>query len=434
MTMDTSDKTYDSQTGRDEYNDNRRAMPPPNISELPGPSDWMNKEGPVCDGDYITLRNNAWKGTTIFHSWSSNALNSGGGKEVGTEKMPNHGSSGPSPLPLSSVRMDNRFSWVIRKVIFNTEKAAWVLPSWKAWEDRTPISVTDHVILLCPNDPDMALGTKDVNYAYGNNGDYQVRLEPFPVCTTATLEMKTVSAHFKRVLSFGFWKGDKDNVDFLAQSRCVWKFHNVGANKRSGLILSGSPINIRNMWTEVRAAETSIWEALSSGTVSLVPFIINKTFHGGRNLTQAKGSGGRVVKLALHNNDTDDKAMWIIDAWYGNRYPVQRALIPRYAPPPPPEPNPVPIEVPDLIEQIQHPPPVPSTKVVTYDPKTGTLVHTGLEQKLNKQNPYTWLDYITLRIYGKRWDHLTYSQQLTLVGILVIMGIVAFDVSLNSLL
>lgn len=418
-------------THPDEPKDNKRALPPPVESPRPGPSDWMNRRGAVCDGDYITLRNNAWSGVTVEHSWNSSQLLAGGTLVYGVRKRNESShSGGPAPLSLSRTRMDNEYSYCVRRIEFNKDKKAWVLPSWKEWVDRKPLNMSDHVIFLCPNDPDLALGTRNPGNAYANNGDYRVELVHFPIVTAADVTGRTITSIARRAISMGFWRADKKNLDFINQSRCVWSFHPTGAGTSSGPVLYGSsPINIRNMWTEVKAQETRIWEGLFSH-ISLVGTAINKNFHGGRNLTQASGSDGRVVKLALHNKDSDDKAGWIIDGWHGNRYPVQRAMKPSETPPVDPdigekEDVEQGIVVPDLTDQIQNPP--PSNDDLTLDKDTGTNVHTGLEHKLQGQNPDTWIDIIAKIFFGKKWGQLDYIQQLTIIGVGALGGIIIFD-------
>lgn len=407
---------------------NLDALPPPIIDPRPGPSDWMNVNGPVCDGDYITFRNNAWSGVVISHGWnpSTNRVN---GTEVRGIKNPNQKPSN-KPKELNVSRMDNRYTFCVRRMEFDSDKKAWVLPHWTAWKDRLPIKVTDHVCFLVPNDPSLALGT-DNPPGFGNNGDYRVKLVDFPLATKDTLINHTVTGHLQKIVSLGFWRDDKNNVDFLNQSRCVWTFHNFGANQSQSIVMSGSPLNIRNMWTEIRAKETQIWEFIGNGPAS-IGTLINKTFHGGRNLTQAAGSGGSTIKLALHNKDTDDKAGWIIDAWHGNRYPVQRALVP-VEPPPlnpdlPPEQQP---EVPDLTEQIQNPVQVPG---MTYDPTTGTNIHTGLEEALQGQNPDDFWDIIAKFFYGKKWNHLTYTEQFSILALIGLGGYVGVNKALDRVL
>lgn len=418
-----------------EPENNTRAMPPPVFADRPGPSDWMNKNGPVCDGDYVTFRCNAWKK----------------GNTKGIRIRPVHASGEvrgdkftTDQTNIDPVRMDNGYAFVIRRIVFDGEKKAFVLPSWKAWKDRTPIATNDTVVFLVPNDPWRAMGTRNPSNAYSNNGDYRVELVDFPLATKDTLQQNTITGHAARIVSLGFWNGSRNSVDFLNQSRCVWTFHNVGTQSARGVLLGGTPINIRNLWTDIKSKETSIWQAAGGLAPGLIGTAIQRNFSGGRNLTLAAGSDGNVVKLALHNNDTDDKAGWIIDAWYGNRYPVQRALIPETpppprpegeAPPPPGEPTP-PIVVPDLTDQIRNPP--PPTPGMTYDARTGTNIHTELEKKTQAQNPETWLDTIAKAFYGKRWNAISYFQQLTIAGLIAAGVIVVADetvkVTLNKVL
>ena len=421
---------------------NRRALPPTNLSETRSAStEWINLAGSVMDGDYITLRNKAWKGTTMTHSWNPATLNAVEDSKVSAIKTPDEGKRGPAPLSLNPVRMDNPYTFCIRRIEFNTQKKAWVLPSWDAWKQRRPLNVDDYFVLLCPNSPDLVLGTKNPPNTYANNGDYACKLVPFPLVTASDVTENTVSGHFQRVVSFGFWTSNR--VDFLSQSRCIWRAHSIAPDSRKGLIYGSVPVNIRNMWTAIKSAETSILTMVTGGAI---PFIINKTFNGGRNLTQAAGSGGKTVKLALSNHDRDDKSGWIIDGWHGNRYPVQRVIIPKTAPPVAPEEDPgrpgvppVPypeVVIPDLVEQIKRPPPtVPGT---TIDIDTGTLKPSGLESQTQHQNSKSWLESLSLLnmvssiLLGKKWDELTLLQQMAIGASIAVIILILLEFGISS--
>lgn len=416
---------------------NLRAMPDPVISQRPGPTDWVNKNGAVFDGDLVTLRNNAWNGTTIAHSWALE-VNQPGGTEVKGVRIKNEKNAGPKPLYLAKVRMDNAYTFCVRKVVFDPNKKAWVLPSWHAWKDRKPLGITDHVVFLCPNDPSLVMGTK-VPPTYGNNGDYKVKLVPFPLTTQAELTGHTLGGTIRRLVSLGFWREDKHNVDFLNQSRCVWSFKNIYDSKQN-LSFGGSPINIRNMWTEIKDREMNIWDAVGGAQIGIIAGIINSTWKGGRNLTQAAGSEGASVKLALSNKDRDDKAGWIIDGWHGNRYPVQRALVPAVAPPPAPEGEDLPpqeegtppptIVVPNLEEQISNPPPV--TPGMVFSPETGTTITEELEKSTQRQNPENLLDMISRALFGDRWSNISFTQQFILAAALALGIIMVADEGIKT--
>lgn len=415
---------------------NIRALPPPNVADRPGPGDWVNLYGSIFDGDYITLRNSAWGGTTIKHAWSSDT-NTASGTHITAEKHKNVNDHGPKPLNLMPVRMDNAYSFCIRRVIFDSDKKAWVLPSWDAWQSRTPINITDHVIFLCPNDPNLVMGTKNPG-TYGNNGDYKCRLEPFPIATVDDLVSHSATGHLQRIISMGFWRNDKNSVDFLNQSRFVWTFRSTFAGR---MLCYGSAVNIRNVWTEVKARESTIWDAVGGAQVSIINHLIVSNFRGGRNLTQASGSDGSVVKLALTNHDKDDKACWVIDGWHGNRYPVQRALIPVEAPPnpvpaEPDAPVPPPIDIPDLTDQILRPP--PAQPGLTFETITGTTTQTSLSHATLLQNPDSVLDTISKSLFGQKWNHISYLQQITLGGLIALGVIVITDevvkTSINKIL
>lgn len=408
---------------------NRDAMPPPEVAPSPGPSDWMSSGGPVCDGDYITLRNDAWGGSVVSHSWEA-MTRSAQGNEVTGVLWKNQGSKTGKPAPLNVTRMDNRYSWCIRRMVFNDEKKAWVLPKWDGWKDRTPIKISDQVVFLCPNDPEFVMGTRNPPNSYGNNGDYKVELIKFPLATRDDLELSSVAGNLRRIVSFGFWHSSKGNVDFLNQSRCLWTFHTFGVANPNGLLMSGNAVNVRNLWTDIKSEATRMWDfpvdMIGGAHVGLIAGIINRKWSGGRNLTQAAGKNGKVIKLALHNNDTDDKAGWIIDAWHGSRYPVQRALIPTVPPPPNPDHAPG-VPPPDLEEMIQEQQNPPQRPGMTYDPRTGTYIHTKLENDTQNQNPDDWLDTLAKSIYGKKWNHLTWKEQFSIIGGIGFGGFAVFS-------
>lgn len=411
---------------------NRDAMPPMQVSPRPGPGDWIAKSGSVCDGDLITIRNLAWKGCSLQHSWNGDSLRANGDHVEGMKLK-------GGDLTLRPVRMDNAYSFVLRKLVWSDDKCAWVMIKWDAWKDRAPITKSDYFCLLVPNEPVLAVGTRSPPSSLGNNGDYKVGLYPFPVCTSAELGQHTLKGTFRRMLSLGFWRESKDHIDFLAQSTCVWSFHEPGVSKSDGPVQFGaSPINIRNVWTEVKARETTVWDFAASmvgvfPVAGLIANTISKTFKGGRNLTQAAGSDGRVVKLALSNKDRDDKALWIIDGWHGNHYPVQRALVPEEAPPGGG------VEVPNLEHQITHPP--PSLPGMTLDPTTGTNRATGLEKDLGDQNPFTMWDWLCYLVFKKRWAKLSITESLGMIAITAVVGVLGvelfadlFQIELKSLL
>lgn len=377
-------------------------VPPPEIAVRPGPSDWAQIGSSIYDGDYVVLRNKAWKGCTIYHS--------SGAREVRGEKKPG------GDVPVS--RIDNQYAWCIRKVIFDTSVKAFVLPTLEILPQRQPILKSDYVVFIAPDSPDMVMGTKKPPPS-GNNGDYRVQLIHFPLVTENHLTNSGAAQKLQRFVSFGMWNNERNHIDFLAQALGVWTFHTVGVDNQPQIVYGSRPMNIRNVWTEFKSKEASIWDSGSP-----VALIIQSTFHGGRNLTMAAGSNGQTVKLALSNKDSDDKAGWIIDGWHGNHYPVQRVLAPVQQPPPPPQIEPgVPAPqhtIPDLTEMIQNPPPqeIPG---LTYDPQTGTNRPTTLENQTQHQERRTWLEKMVYRILGVYWDDMSYLQQILTLGVVFVL-------------
>lgn len=420
--------------------DNRRALPPPVESSRPGPGDWVNKGGAVFDGDYITLRCNAWDGMTAYHSWDWNTLQVAGDKgearptPTRNKRTPGPGEGlrssegGPDRLSLQRVRMDNKFSFCIRRIIFDAERQAYVLPSWTAWQDRRPIKMTDTVVFLVPNDPSRVLGTRNPPSSLGNNGDYAVGLYEFPLATRADLDNTGLGGGVATFLSFGFWQ---NGVDFLNQSRCVWTFNSVYDN-RQNLVYGGNVINIQNMWTKVKSGNVGVGQFITSPLLG----IINSTFTSGRNLAiHDSWVDGKILRLSLISNDHADTEGWIIDGWHGNTYPVQRAMLPTEPPPVTQEtrtpilvgrrPDPPPY-IPNLTDQIRHPPPIPPPVVdanghtnpsMTIDPVTGTARNTWLEHATQEQNPDDCFDYISKLIYGKRWALLSIGERINLTAL-----------------
>ena len=378
------------------------AVPPPQIATRPGPSDWAQIGSSIYDGDYVVLRNNAWKGCTIYHST--------GAQEVRGEKK--------SGGDVSVSRIDNQYAWCIRKVIFDADVKAFVLPTLEILPRRQPILKSDFVVFIAPNNPDLVMGTQKPQ-PFGNNGDYRVQLIHFPLVTANQLTNYGVTEKFKRFISFGLWNNEKKQIDFLAQALGVWTFHAIGVDNQPQIVYGSKPLNIRNVWTEFKSKEASIWDSRNP-----IALIVQSTFHGGRNLTMAAGSNGQTVKLALSNKDSDDKAGWIIDGWHGNHYPVQRVLAPVQQPPPPPQVAPgVPAPqqpIPNLTEMIQKPPPI-DIPGLTYDPQTGVNRPTTLESKTQDQQRRTWLERMVYRILGVYWDDMSYLQQILTLGVVFVL-------------
>jgi hypothetical protein len=402
----------------EELSNNRRAVPMPVAAARPGPADWCQVGAAVFDGDYVSVRNKAWGGVSMGHSAAN--------KEVRGVKL--------AGGDLGVTRMDNDYTFCIRRMTFDSHLKAFVLPHLLPFGDREPISKNDFVVLLCVNTVNFALGTRKPPPA-GNNGDYRLDLRPFPLVTNNDLNSSGVGEKLKRMVSLGLWNNDKNHIDFLTQACCIWVFHSLTVDNDQTLRYGTMPLNIRNYYTDMKQKEASIWEAV--GPYAVVPYLINKTFNGGRNMTQAAGSDGSVVKLALHNNDTDDKAGWIVDSWHGAHYPVQRVLIPRDPPPPPPAPEDNPNALPqhpppDLSEQIAHPP--PHIQGLTYDPFTGTQINTQLSNDTIDQDRHAWWEELIEWLFGVSWSDLNPLQQVALIGVVPLMlFLIAKDVIVKEL-
>lgn len=354
----------------------------------------------VYDGDYITLRNKAWGGTTIAHSTANQTVR---GFKNKTTKV-------------TTYEPANDFSFVIRRVEFNATLKCFVLPPLPQMSDRKAIMRDDYLIFISANSTDYAMGTRRPPPA-GNNGDYRVGLYHFPIVTNNYLNNTPIGERAKRFISFGYWNNERNGIDFMAQATCIWTFHSVSVDNNIGMRYGGTPINIRNIWTELKAKEASIWDSGSP-----LALLIQSTFNGGRNLTMAAGSGGSTVKLALHNKNTDDKAGWIIDAWKGNDYPVYRwkdkekETAPADDPPPPPAPIVIPGMTPLIRPDVDAPPPN-----TTYDPLTNSWLQTGLERLTSMQDLRSWMNKTFTSVFGVDWNDLSYITQL----VIMLGGIVA---------
>ena len=442
----------------DQARTNLDAMPPvPRAGSRA--TEWMMNGGALFDGDYVTLRSKAWGGVTIAHSWSGNGR--GNGTSVTGEQKAKGELKMKSPMSMA-----NKYSFCIRVMYFDNNKKAWFLKRRAdAWKDKIPIAKTDHVCFLVPNDPNMALGTRDPPNGWANNGDYQCELVPMPVCNVDEITAHTPLGMLRTWVSPGLWRGSKDAVDFLSQSRAVWSFHSIGPDNSQNLTINGNAINIRNMWTAIKSQETTIWNYAGHG---IVAYAINKTFNGGRNLTMAAGSGGRTVKLALHNKDADDKAGWIINHWAGvSPVAAQRVAAPRTVPftcvgsgrieempaveyqrlveriragevvedapcipvvpqAPPPDPTPVnptapprvpvaPTPITDIPTPVLGPNQTITTcreRNMTLSPETGQCEYSGLVEALEAQNAPGLLDHIATLLGFGRWRDVPYTYKI----------------------
>lgn len=400
----------------------------PVVPSTPGPSDWISRGDPVRDGDYVTLQNRAWGGTTVESSI--------GNQEVEGAKKPS------GRFYLREIRLDNDYTFVIRKIVFDKDKKCFVLPTLGVPDDRKVINKTDFVVFINSRSNDYVLGTRNPPHN-GNNGDYRVSLIQFPLVTANDLLTDSLTNKLALIATAGFWRENR-GVDFLNQSRCIWSFHSVGIDNDPAVRYGQGRMNIRNLWTAMREKETQIWELISPlGAVATVAYAIHSTANGGRNLTQAKGSDGRVVKLALHNKDTDDKALWQLNGWFGEFYPVQRVAMPRTPPPAPNPSEPVPeegVSVPALPgaspDGSTGPPPgevgPPGT---TWDPATRTWRQTALETATqNDQDLFKWYDKLLMRLFGTTWDRMPFYFKILAVGLVSLILVISVDEVVKALL
>lgn len=410
------------------YGDNRDYMPEIpdyNPFEARGRRDLGGRavfQGPILDGHLVTMRNLAWHGTTIDHAWPA-----GSGTRVSATWAPN------GVFTIDPLRMDNRYSWIIRKVTFSVARRAWVMDP-DGWKRGDPITKDDYVMFFQPNSPNMVMGTRKPSNALITNANYRVELVDFRILTHLRTTAETVGTFF----SLGFYSPES----WVTQSRVIWSFQGTSFGPR-GELLYGMPLHVVNEYTD----------AWSYGWGGDYPWNYanklegerkSKEFNGGRFLTQAANSDGEVVKLALHNNRDDDKSQWIMDSWYGNNYsvpiainagtPTAQEILDSASPS---NPHPVQVDVSDLSGQWNDPatPPVAYGSdgrllEMEWDPVAGVWHAKGLAESTLGQNPRTWWDWIATTFFNKdRWQDLTIAEQgeatLILAGGLLAGGILA---------
>jgi hypothetical protein len=345
--------------------------------------------GTVLDGDYIQLTANAWHGIVVKHDFNSVT----GVKCQGRESPP-------------QTTQDNEYTFQIRRVEFNPDLKAFVVPTYTPGHG-VPMQ-RDHLFILIASRNSKTLCTRNPG-PLGNNGDYQCTLGDFPLITQNSINSNNVAELAKRMISLGFWNNEHTCVDFLQQALHVWQFHVFG-NAQDNMVRYGDQFNIRNTWTFYKAQEASIF---ASG--SPLAYTIQATFNGGRNLTMAAGSNGSVVKLALSNDDHDDKAVWTLEAWAGTRYPIPRMFDPNH-----------------VVRGQQETSTVPGT---VWDPLTRTFRATGIEVATqNNQNLRSWISRILRSILGFSWDDFSLLQKAALIAVLVALFILTFEGGMAYLL
>lgn len=408
------------------YGDNRDYMPRlPDYDPIGASSARVRRDlsghatfgGPVLDGQVVTLRNLAWGGTTVDHAWPV-----GEGTRVSATKNPN------GDFTVSPVRMDNRYSWIIRKVTFSVEKRGWVMDP-DGWKKQEPITKDDYVIFLEPNSPNMVLGTRKPPNVLATNSNYRVELVDFPLLRHLRTAAETVGTFF----SLGFYSPE----NWVTQSRVIWTFSGV-PSPRGELTYGSAPLHIQNEFTDAWSygwGGDRPWDFKNKAEGRRV----NKEYNGGRYLTQASNSDGETVKLAFENDPGDDKSRWIIDSWYGNHYPIPIVATvgtptdeERQDSASPSNPNPGPTPIPENFTNPAVPPvaygPDGKQLEMEWDPVAGIWHAKGLATATQGQNPYTWWDWVAQTVFGKdRWQDMTVIEQgeamLLIAGGLLIVGV-----------
>jgi hypothetical protein len=364
-------------------------------------NDWITFHGPIKDGDFITLRSNAWGGTALKHTPIG---------VIGEQRSSN----------LQANNFVNLYSWTIRKIELDLVLKAWVMPTLStSIGSRPALTKEDYFILICSGTADLVLGTRTPP-PIGNNGDYSCELRQFVAVTANQLSNTGATEMAHRFVSAGMWNNESKTVDFVAQSTCVWSFHGASLDSISALSY-GKAINVRNVWTEVKTQYAHIMDHGSP-----LALVVQRSFKGGRNLSMAAGSGGQAIKLALTNQDGDDKAIWWMDSWNGHQYPVPRVLrTTEPAPPYTPQTNPtVPADKvtytpPDTLHMVTQ----PNTNVpgLTYDPVTGMPSHRGLETRTQNQDKRGLWEKFLFDVFGIVWADVSYIQ----IGVALAIVLVA---------
>ena len=283
------------------------------------PPDWIEKGTCVYDGDWISLRNLAWGGTTIKRNGTApyvTAIKLRGGDLVKANKLP------------EKVRQGNEYTWCVRLINLNPETKTWQVLS-PDFNHRKKLTYGQPFLLYMPGEAAThCMGTRVPSHlATANNGDYRVE--------TTRYSLETVNGVCEIRDGYGFreWTEKEKCLDFIDSSVCIWYCEPKNHNTLNTPVNFGEEMYVRNLYTYIKtqtltpSARDRFFAGLKSSVFAgqiIVLINLAMKFNGGRNLTQAKGSNGSTVKLALSNHDKDDKSLWIMDSYMGNHYPVRR--------------------------------------------------------------------------------------------------------------
>lgn len=276
------------------------------------PNDRIFKGSPIYDGDWVTLRNEAWKGTTIKRN----------GKAPNVTAIKLQGGNLSGRLG-ATAKQEHEFSWSIRSIEWKAASGTWMTDSLD-FTNRKQICYGKPFVLFAPGADHLVMATEIPSHMpTANNGDYRVKQLEYRVENISNLCKGAQRAWTKR----------SNCLDFIDASTRIWYFEALNHRDLNMPVKFGDKLFVRNMFTMTKAlqydggAMNRFWNGFKSSGVPALGLIgAAMKFNGGRNLTQASGSDGATVKLALSNHDSDDKSRWVVDAWLGNNYPVRRSL------------------------------------------------------------------------------------------------------------
>ena len=249
-------------------------------------SDWITYNSPVYDGDLISLKSPAFKGSL---------LQAFGASVIGNTTIPN---------PTRDMGPVNMFSFMIRRVILEEGSGLYRLENPTLTNPRSiGFGPTNLFILISTSEKNKVMKTKlpDQTAFATVNSNEPIILGEFPYMT---------KEGYKRCQANTLGTAAHDCINKYSQATAIWYFER---EKRSGLNAAVTPgygrsVLVRNYYAEL---------------------IDRALYNGGRNLTIAGGSGGHVIKTSGSNNDSDDKSVWTINTWGGDVFDTP---LPRYGP------------------------------------------------------------------------------------------------------
>jgi hypothetical protein len=293
------------------------------VSNTPAvtPPEWIFEGQAVFDGDWISLKNNAWanRGGSVLRRNG----NSGGNTDTtGGREVERH-FSGVEPNAMSS--QSNQWTWCIRRCFLDDKTSTWHITDFDL-SKQVPVGYNEPFILLDPSE-NWCLGTDvPIHTGLSNNGDYRVKSVPLEFLTMDK-PCGLLSAAFGTTFR-GFTS--RDCKDWLDMSTRVWYFKPKSSSATSP-VTYGSDVQVRNFYTVAKdwwrtnrplsQAVQGLWNGALVG--SIVSLMVN--YNGGRNLTQKDGAP-EVVKLALTNDDSIDRSNWKVFPWQVNKWQIRRSL------------------------------------------------------------------------------------------------------------